>query len=76
MDPQLACPILFHPALLGSFVTIHTRAWRWGGLVGCWAGWPGADVTIFPNFGGRFSCSREDCLAIAEAAQAAAGTSY
>jgi len=29
----------------------------------------GADVTIFPNFGGRFSFSREACLAIADAAK-------
>lgn len=29
----------------------------------------GADATIFPSFGGRFSLSREECLAIAEAAR-------
>ena len=31
-------------------------------------------ATIFPNFGGRFSFSREDCLAIAEAARQPLGS--
>jgi len=29
----------------------------------------GADVTIYPNFGGRFSCTPETCKAIADAAR-------
>jgi len=33
----------------------------------------GADATIFPNWGGRFSYPRDDCLAIAAAARAPLG---
>jgi len=29
----------------------------------------GADITIFPNFGGRFSFSQRECLSIAQAAR-------
>jgi ribulose-bisphosphate carboxylase large chain len=34
----------------------------------------GADATIFPNFGGRFSYDRDTCAAIARAARAPLGT--
>ena len=30
--------------------------------------WPWRDATIFPNFGGRFFFSREDCITLAEGA--------
>jgi len=68
-DPQLGLPILFHPALLGSFVTYPYTGMAHGVVFGLLGRLAGADVTIFPNFGGRFSFSREDCLAIAEAAR-------
>ncbi len=59
-DDSLALPILTHPALQGSFVTgrggISHRA-----IFGQLARLSGADATIFPNFGGRFSFSREEC---------------
>jgi ribulose-bisphosphate carboxylase large chain len=66
-DPQLGLPILFHPALLGSFVTHPYTGMAHGVVFGLLGRLAGADVAIYPNFGGRFSFSREDCLAIAEA---------
>jgi ribulose-bisphosphate carboxylase large chain len=68
-DPQLGLPILFHPALLGSFVTYPYTGMAHGVVFGLLGRLAGADVTIFPNFGGRFSFSREACLSIADAAR-------
>jgi len=68
-DPQLGLPILLHPALLGSFVAHPYTGMAHGVVFGLLGRLAGADVTIFPNFGGRFSFSREACLAIADAAK-------
>lgn len=64
-DDSIALPILMHPALLGSFVTSRNGISH-GVLFGQLARLAGADGTIFPNFGGRFSFSREECTEIAK----------
>jgi ribulose-bisphosphate carboxylase large chain len=65
-DDSLALPILTHPALQGSFVTSRNGISH-GVIFGQLARLAGADATIFPNFGGRFSFSREECKEIATA---------
>jgi ribulose-bisphosphate carboxylase large chain len=62
-DDSLALPILTHPALQGSFVTSRSGISH-GVIFGQLARLAGADATIFPNFGGRFSFSREECKEI------------
>ncbi|HYA85525.1 MAG TPA: RuBisCO large subunit C-terminal-like domain-containing protein [Nitrospirota bacterium] len=64
-DNTLALPVLMHPALLGSFVT-NRDGISHSVLFGQLARLAGADATIFPNFGGRFSFSREECKEIAK----------
>jgi len=64
----VALPILAHPAFLGSFVTCPQLGMSHQALFGQIVRLAGADGTIFPNFGGRFSFSREECCAIAAAA--------
>ncbi len=64
-DDSIALPILTHPALQGSFVTSRNGISH-GVIFGQLARLGGADATIFPNFGGRFSFSREECMDIAE----------
>lgn len=59
-DDSVALPILTHPALQGSFVTSQNGISH-GVIFGQLARLAGADATIFPNFGGRFSFSREEC---------------
>jgi ribulose-bisphosphate carboxylase large chain len=66
-DERVMLPILSHPALQGSFVTGRSGISH-GVIFGQLARLAGADATIFPNFGGRFSFSREECMDIAEAA--------
>lgn len=59
----LKLPILAHPSFGGA--TRIAPALLLGRLFRLF----GADATIFPNYAGRFSYSREDCLAIANAAR-------
>jgi ribulose-bisphosphate carboxylase large chain len=67
-DDFIGLPILAHPALQGSFVTSRNGISH-GVLFGQLARLAGADVTIFPNFGGRFSFGREECKEIADASR-------
>ena len=64
-DDSIGLPILSHPALQGSFVT-GPGGMSHGVIFGQLARLAGADATIFPNFGGRFSFSREECADIVQ----------
>ncbi len=64
-DDSIGLPIMTHPALQGSFVT-GQGGMSHGVIFGQLARIAGADATIFPNFGGRFSFSREECKEIVE----------
>ena len=72
-DDQTALPILSHPAFLGSFVTSPASGISHGALFGQIARLAGADATIFPNYGGRFAFSRDECRGIAAACAAPLG---
>lgn len=61
-DDNLALPILFHPALTGSFTVGSSSGMSHGVLYGQISRLAGADAAIFPSFGGRFSLSEEECM--------------
>lgn len=61
---ELDIPVMAHPAFAGA-ARIAPPV-----LLGKLFRLFGADATIFPNHGGRFSYSRETCMAIANAARA------
>ena len=63
MQVDLDIPVMAHPALAGA-ARIAPAV-----LLGTLFRLFGADATIFPNHGGRFSFSRETCLAITRAAR-------
>jgi len=65
---EFSLPILFHPALLGSYVTEPTQGISHFVLFGQMARLAGADASIFPSFGGRFSFSLQDCRGIVQGA--------
>jgi ribulose-bisphosphate carboxylase large chain len=65
-DKSIRLPILFHPALLGSFTAGKGCGFSHYALYGQIARLCGADIVIFPNFGGRFSFSKEECRSIAQ----------
>jgi ribulose-bisphosphate carboxylase large chain len=64
---EAGVPILAHPAFAGSARVAPDL------LLGTLFRMFGADATIFPNFGGRFSYDRETCRAIAQRARAPLG---
>ena len=61
---KIGLPILFHPAFLGSFTVNKYSGISPYALYGQLARLSGADISIFPNFGGRFSFSKQDCREI------------
>ncbi|MGO9112176.1 MAG: RuBisCO large subunit C-terminal-like domain-containing protein [Thermoguttaceae bacterium] len=69
-DDATRLPIMAHPAFQGSFVVRPEEGFSHGLIFGIIARLAGADATIFPNFGGRFSFSREQCCEIAAASEA------
>ncbi len=60
-DDPSALPVLCHPAFMGSFTMSPTGGIGHGALYGEICRLAGADVVIFPNYGGRFSFSEEQC---------------
>ena len=58
--------LMAHPALLGSLAVSPTAGIAPDVLYGPLLRLAGADVAIFPSYGGRFSFSPEECRAIAD----------
>ena len=68
-DDQAGLPILCHPAFMGSFTVSPTGGIGHGALYGQICRLAGADVVIFPNYGGRFSFSEGECRDIIHGTQ-------
>jgi ribulose-bisphosphate carboxylase large chain len=66
-------PLLAHPAFLGTYVLSPESGISHYALFGQIARLAGADASIFPNFGGRFSFSKEECREIAQGCRARMG---
>jgi len=66
-DDSIDLPLMSHPAFLGSFVTSAENGFGHAALFGQLMRLAGADVSVFPNYGGRFSFTREECAGIARA---------
>jgi ribulose-bisphosphate carboxylase large chain len=60
-DDGLDLPILSHPAFLGSFCLHPDSGLSHGVLFGQLNRLAGADATVFPSWGGRFSFTQEEC---------------
>lgn len=60
-DPELGLPVLCHPALLGAFHGDPGHGIGHEVVYGVLPRLAGADATIFPSFGGRFSFTEDDC---------------
>lgn len=63
-DDNLSLPIMAHPSFLGSNVVNTNQGISHGVLFGTLMRMAGADISIFPNYGGRFSFTREQCREI------------
>ncbi|NJL92951.1 MAG: ribulose 1,5-bisphosphate carboxylase large subunit [Anaerolineae bacterium] len=64
-DEALGLPISSHPAFYGSMVTSQHNGIAHYALYGQMQRLAGADSSIYPNFGGRFAFSEEECRSIA-----------
>lgn len=71
-DDEIGLPVFAHPAFLGSYAVgpygVHSQV-----LFGTLMRLAGADVSIFPNFGGRFPLTERECLGIARQGREALG---
>ena len=63
-DDSLALPILSHPAFQGTYVLHPSSGMSHQLLFGQLPRLAGADATIYPNFGGRFGFTKDECLSI------------
>jgi ribulose-bisphosphate carboxylase large chain len=70
---DVGLPVFSHPAFQGSYVTNPDAGISHAALFGQIARLAGADASIYPNFGGRFSFGREECRDIANACVAPLG---
>ncbi len=62
-DENFGLPIMSHPAFIGSYLS-GTSGFSHGVLLGTLMRLSGADIVVYPNFGGRFSFSKDECLDI------------
>lgn len=69
-DEKFNIPIFSHPAFLGSYLTCCESGFSHYSLLGQITRLAGADGVVYPNFGGRFSFSKQECIDIAEATKA------
>ncbi|HEY5701223.1 MAG TPA: RuBisCO large subunit C-terminal-like domain-containing protein [Gammaproteobacteria bacterium] len=74
ISEQYPLVVMAHPALTGSYTNSETQGIEHGLLLGTLFRLAGADLSIFPNVGGRFSFSRAECLAICEGLRAPLGS--
>lgn len=73
-DDELALPLMTHPSFLGSLVVSPDQGIDHGILFGTVMRLAGADISIFPNHGGRFSFSEDECLSIKRSCAAPLGS--
>ncbi|MBQ8037384.1 MAG: ribulose 1,5-bisphosphate carboxylase large subunit [Proteobacteria bacterium] len=69
-DATLSLPILAHPSFLGMCALDPRQGLSYGIAFGTLNRYAGADVVIFPNHGGRFAFTLQDCREIFEASLA------
>ena len=57
-------PVMVHPAMAGCFLDKGAGGFECGCINGQLPRICGADLTVFPNYGGRFSLSPQQCRSI------------
>ena len=72
-NDHIALPILGHPSFIGSYAISSDNGLSFYTLFGQLMRLAGADTSIFPNYGGRFSFSERECSEIVSGTQADMG---
>ena len=66
-------PILTHPSFSGAYTLSHNTGFSHNVFYGTLQRLIGSDMSIFPNVGGRFDFSKDQCLSIALACKSEKG---
>jgi ribulose-bisphosphate carboxylase large chain len=69
-DKSFDLPIMTHPSFTGPFVLTPETGGSRTLMYGVFQRLAGSDISVFPNVGGRFGFSVEECLSIAQACRA------
>jgi ribulose-bisphosphate carboxylase large chain len=64
-DPAIDLPVMAHPSFGGVLATSLKSGITHATLYGTLMRLTGADASVYPNFGGRFSFTKEECVGIA-----------
>lgn len=64
--PELSRPIMFHPSGMGSFTNAGLNGLSHSVMYALYPRLMGADISIYPSFGGRYGFSKELCIKVAE----------
>ncbi|MCK5219435.1 cupin domain-containing protein [bacterium] len=67
---QYSLIIMAHPAFAGTYFHDPSHGIKPAILLGTLFRWWGADISIFPNYGGRFSFNPQDCREVSQALRA------
>lgn len=73
-DATLNLPVMSHPSFLGPYVLSPDTGFSHGMMFGTLQRLAGADISVFPNVGGRFGFGADECADIADACRAPSGT--
>jgi ribulose-bisphosphate carboxylase large chain len=65
-DANFGLPIMAHPSHLGPYVLSPDHGYGHGMLFGQLMRLAGADISVFPNYGGRFGFTMEECHEIVQ----------
>lgn len=66
-NADFGLPIMTHPSFTGPFVLTPNTGISHAIMYGTLQRLAGSDISVFPNVGGRFGFTREECLSIANA---------
>lgn len=66
-------PVMTHPSFLGPYVLSPDTGFTHGMMFGTLQRLAGADISVFPNVGGRFGFTAEECRQIATACRTTGG---
>ncbi|NLV67565.1 MAG: ribulose 1,5-bisphosphate carboxylase large subunit [Spirochaetes bacterium] len=62
-DESLGLPVMSHPAFIGPYLS-GASGFTHGAMLGKLMRMAGADIVVYPNFGGRFSFTKDECADI------------
>jgi ribulose-bisphosphate carboxylase large chain len=72
-DEEVNLPIISHPAFLGTMVTSPENGFSHAVIFGQLQRLAGADISIYPNYGGRFGFTRAECESISKSCRTPMG---